>query len=133
VNAAPRIDPDDVRGSLRVADVIERYDVPGRRSGGEFRTKVCPACGPRARESVAINLTTGRWHDHAHGCSGDVFALLAALAGIDVRQDFRRVLELAADIAGVEAQKQLGTFAYRALDVARHVRSSAVVAMPEVN
>jgi hypothetical protein len=41
--------------------------------------------------------------DHAHGCSGDVYALVAALAGLDVGPDFPRVIELTAAIAGVSA------------------------------
>jgi hypothetical protein len=38
-----------------------------------------------------------------HGCgwSADVLGLIAAVHQLDARRDFRRVLDLAADIAGV--------------------------------
>jgi hypothetical protein len=96
-----RLDADDVRAALGAEMLIDRYGVKGRRSGREFRTKLCPACGPRAREAVAINLPTGLWHDHARGCSGDVLDLLAGLAGINRERQFPALLELAAAIAGV--------------------------------
>lgn len=98
----PRLERDVVLASLQPRDVIDRFQLQGRVTGDELRTRLCPTCGPRGRaDSVAINLTTGRWSDHAHGCSGDLLALVAALAGLDIKRDFERVLELAADIAGV--------------------------------
>lgn len=99
--AEGRLDRDVVVASLRPTDVIARYQVSGRIVGDELRTRLCPACGPRSRDAVAINLVTGRWADHAHGCAGDLLGLVAALAGLDARRDFQRVLELAADISGV--------------------------------
>lgn len=98
---SPKIDRDDVLAQLRIEDVLARFDVRGKRSGHELRTRTCPTCGPRSRDSVVINLTTGRWMDHAHGCAGDALALLAGLAGLNLSLQFREVLELAAEIAGV--------------------------------
>lgn len=98
----PRLDRDTVLAELRARDVVDRYSIQGRVVGDEFRTTICPACGPRTRrDTVAVNLITGRWVDHAHGCSGDLLALVAGLAGLDVKRDFQKVLELGADIAGV--------------------------------
>ena len=101
MNGAPRLERDAVLAALTAADVLARFGVAGTTRGHEFRTRLCPSCGQRARDSVVINLSTGRWHDKAHGCSGDVLALVAGLAALDVKRDFQRVLELAADIAGV--------------------------------
>jgi hypothetical protein len=100
---APRFDRDEVRAELRATTVLERFGVKGRRSGAEFRTRLCPTCGPRTRaDAVSINLRTGRWKDHAHGCAGDVLALLAGLAGIDQRTRFPELLALAAELAGID-------------------------------
>lgn len=100
--SAPRFDRDDVVQQLRPAAVLDHFGVKARHSGGELRTHVCPVCGPRSREAVAVNAATGRWIDHAHGCRGDVLALLAGLAGLDIRRDIRRVLDLGASLASVE-------------------------------
>lgn len=100
------IDRDAVVAALRPADVIARFALAGKRIGDEFRTRVCPTCGARSRaDAVAINMTTGRWRDHAHSCSGDLLGLVAGLLGCDVRRDFERVLQVAADIAGITGER----------------------------
>jgi hypothetical protein len=98
----PRLEKDAVLAELRAQDVIDRYQIQGRATGREFRTGICPSCGPRSRkDSVCINLDTGRWSCKAAGCSGDILDLVAGLNNLDAHRDFVRVLELAADIAGV--------------------------------
>lgn len=98
----PRLERDAVLAELRAGDVVTHFAIKSRTIGDEIRVGICPACGPRSRkDSVAINLVTGRWVDHAHGCAGDLLALVAGLCGLDVRRDFERVLEIAADIARV--------------------------------
>lgn len=99
---------DDIRASLSVADVIRDYGLHARPRGPEFRLRECPRCHEKSRrEAIAINARTGSWLHHgfergAGGeCSGDVFDLIAACEGLDTRRDFRRVLERAAEIAGV--------------------------------
>ena len=97
-----RIERSAVLAALTPRMVLDHYAVAGAQRGGEWRTKLCPACGPRSRvDSVAINLESGRWVDHAHGCHGDLLDLVAALAGLDARKDFQATLERAASIAGV--------------------------------
>lgn len=97
----PRLERDAVLAALTARDVLARFDIAGTTRGSEFRTKLCPACGPRSRDSVVINLDSGRWVDKAHGCHGDLLELVAQLGGLSCKTDFQRVLELAADIAGV--------------------------------
>lgn len=96
-----RVDKATILEALTPSAVLARFGVEGRQRGDELRTRLCPACGPRSRDAVAINLVTGRWVDHAHGCSGDLLALVAAGAGLDIARDFVSVLTIAADIAGV--------------------------------
>jgi hypothetical protein len=98
-----RIDKSYVLATPGIGErAIDRYGIPGKRSGRWFRTKSCPACGPRTRpDAVAINLDDGHWICHPHGCTGDVFALVAHFAGLDTRRQFPQVLELAAEMAGI--------------------------------
>lgn len=115
---AARVDRGEVLQALSPIAVLEYFAVKGRRSGARFRTKLCPTCGPRSRDSVSIDLATGMWRDHAHGCTGDLLSLLGGLAGVDPRQRFRELLELAASIAGVTPGVHVD--ATRARDVAAH-------------
>jgi putative DNA primase/helicase len=57
-------------------------------------------------DSLEIVLTgdkAGLWTDRESGEGGDVFAVIAGHHGIDVRSDFTRVLEMAADLVGRSA------------------------------
>jgi hypothetical protein len=91
---------EQIRGALSPTAVLDHFGIKYQR-GAELRTQICPACGPRSRDSVAVNASTGMWSDHAHGCAGDILALVAGLAGLDVRAEFPRVVALAAEIAGI--------------------------------
>lgn len=99
--AVGRLDAAVVRASLRAPDVLAHFGITGRERGSEFRTRLCPVCGPRARDCVVVNLATGLWTDKAHGCGGDLIAFVAGCAGLDARRDFEAVLKVAAGIAGV--------------------------------
>ncbi|MBV8760128.1 MAG: toprim domain-containing protein [Deltaproteobacteria bacterium] len=96
-----RVTREEVALALTPHAVLRHFGVQMRQAGDELRGKLCPTCGQRSRESVAVNANTGRWSDHAHGCHGDIFDLVGGLAGIDARAEFPKVLELAAEIAGV--------------------------------
>jgi len=102
-----RLDADTVRAALRVTAVLAWVGVE-YRDRPEIRLADCPACGQRQRRaSVVIDRESGRWIHHGGAtsagapCKGDAFDLVAAYAGLDARRDFPRVLELAAQIAGV--------------------------------
>lgn len=96
-----RVSRDAVALALTPHAVLRHFGLQMRPAGDELRGRLCPACGMRNRESVALNATTGRWTCFAHGCSGDLFAFLAGCLGLDVRRDWVRVLEAGAEIAGV--------------------------------
>lgn len=84
-----------------VPRVLEHFGITFRNRGAELLTVLCPACGQRSRPSVCISAETGVWIDHARGCHGDIFALVAGYSGLDVQQEFPRVLELAGGIVGL--------------------------------
>ncbi len=79
-----------------------------RRERGGVRV-LCPV--HREREpscSVSVGRDeTIRVHCWSCGWSGDVLHLVGAANGLDLRVDFRRVASLAADLAGVEADRGL--------------------------
>lgn len=51
-------------------------------------------------EIVLYGEKAGLWTDRSSGEGGDVFTLIAAHHGMDVRSNFARVLEVAADLVG---------------------------------
>jgi DNA primase len=62
---------------------------------------VCPKHGG---SSLDVDVREGRLCVHCHGCgevTGDVFDLVAAVYGLDTRRDFRKVLGVAAELAGM--------------------------------
>ncbi|MCX5746731.1 MAG: hypothetical protein NT062_30015 [Proteobacteria bacterium] len=103
-----RLDAADVRAAVKPIDVFAYFDWKFRPSGSQFRLAICPRCGEQS-SGIAV-ARDGSWihhgHEHAAGgtCSGDALNLVAAFAGLDTKRDFVKVLELAAEIAGVEAQ-----------------------------
>lgn len=88
--------------ALRPEQVLGYYQIAHRLTAGQFRTAQCPRCGRRnRRDAVAIAAETALWACHVCGATGDLLALVASYAGLDVRRDFPKVLAIAADIAGV--------------------------------
>src|SRR5690242_18399964 len=63
---------------------------------------LCPAHGERTPSCSVTRGPDGTIRVRCFGCdlSGDVLTLVAAASGLDVRRDFRRVLERAASAAG---------------------------------
>jgi len=94
-----RIDRGAVLAKLHARDVIAHYQITGKATGNEFRTRVCPGCGARRRDSVVINLDTGRWYDASGRCSGGLLALVAGLSGLGGTGDDEGLLDLANEIA----------------------------------
>lgn len=72
------------------------------RPGRQCEYRIGDPTGQAGR-SCAIYLTgryAGSWIDWKTGDRGDAFALIARVHGLDVRRDFKRVLELAAALIG---------------------------------
>ena len=97
-----RLEKADVLASLTAERVLAHFGVDARRSGGELRFQICPECGARSRwDAVSVSKETGLWHCKVNECRGDLLAMVAGYAGIDLARDFESVLGAAADIAGV--------------------------------
>lgn len=97
-----RVDKADVIAALTAERVLEHFGVDYRRFGAELRFQLCPTCGPRTRaDAVSASHETGRWIDHAHGCKGDLLAMVAGFLGVDIVARFDQVLAAAAELAGV--------------------------------
>ena len=105
------IEAADLKAALagRVTAVLDWFG-EDHRDRREIRLKRCPACGQsQRRASFLVDRESGDWFHHGGAgpdgrpCRGDIFGLIAALAGLDVRLDFPRVLELGASIAGITA------------------------------
>jgi hypothetical protein len=101
--AQPRFDRSDVASNVagRVPTILAHFGIQAHQLGREYKTSQCPECGPRSRnDAVSINGDTGAWKDHAHGCRGSVFDMVALYAGLG-RNNFRDALQLTAEILGV--------------------------------
>jgi hypothetical protein len=127
-----RLQADDVRAELSAVQVIQAYGLRGVLRGSQYRLRECPRCHEKSRrEAIAIDARTGSWLHHGFernaggACSGDVLDLVAACEGLDCRRDFARVMERAAQIAGVTSVSDVDR-EQRQRQIAERVRADAV-------
>lgn len=98
----PRLDKNVISDALRPSMVLTSHGIAFIRRGKQVIFRICPTCGERSRaDTVSANEETGAWFCHAHQCRGDILAMVAGLGGLDLRAGFAKVLESAANIAGV--------------------------------
>lgn len=126
-----RLDAADLRAALRVTAVLDRFGEE-YRDRPEIRLATCPACGQQQRRaSFVVDRESGRWIHHGGAdsdgapCKGDIFDLVAALAGLDRMRDFPRVLELGASIAGITADTEPAELARIRAERAAHHEARA--------
>lgn len=101
-----RIDRDTVVAALRAEDVAQHYGIKGVWRGRWMRSR---QCGATDHPTDAMGISRdGRWHCHACDDGGDLLKLIAIAERVDVRNDFSRVLELAAGIAGIVPDDDFG-------------------------
>ena len=101
-----RIDAAEVRVALTREMVASHFglDLSGRDTNPWRRGKVCPACGKAWSKATESGFCVSKqgWTCKACGGGGDLLDLVARLAGLNAGgSDFRRVLELGGDLAGV--------------------------------
>jgi hypothetical protein len=102
-----RIEIDAVNAALTGALVLEHYGIAARGTRN-LQLRECPKCKRQQRRlAVKVERDTGRWIHHSGSdadgavCKGDAIDLVAAFEGLDARRDFVRVIEVAAQIAGI--------------------------------
>jgi len=96
-----KLDTALIRDALVPATILDHFEIEYREARDELYTRTCPACGERSRDSMCIHATSGVWKCQRCAAHGDILALVAGYAQIDVKTQFRRVLEIAASIAGI--------------------------------
>lgn len=111
------LDRATVLAALRAEDVVARYQIPGQWRGRWLRSRRC-ALDDHDSDAFGISRD-GHWHCHAHDQGGDLLKLLAVGEKLDMRADFPRILEIAAEIAGVEDDEGFGGTGQRPAPVAR--------------
>jgi hypothetical protein len=103
---APRLDIEDVRSALsdprRLVEQLGLSDGAKRQAGDGVHVR----CPWHAETSASCSVTRGsdgtvRVRCFGCGQSGDALHLVAAVHNLDPARDFGRILELAADLAGV--------------------------------
>ncbi len=97
---------EDVLALLTPTMVVTACGVDARERGRVWRFRTCPACGQKPkRQGAAIYRrrrdNTWRWTHHGHACGGDLLDLIAAAESIDRRHGFVKLLERAAQVAGM--------------------------------
>ena len=95
-----KLDSSSIRALLTPAMVLDHFEIK-RRGSAQWSVQTCPGCGQLKRGSVSIHTESGLWKCHHCGAHGGLFDLVAGYADIDPKQDFQKVLGVAAMIAGV--------------------------------
>lgn len=98
-----RYDLDEVRLALRAAprDVFSRLGIDAR-GRHELEAKSCATSQHSRRRSFVADPATGLWRCFPCGTGGDLLDLIALHHRKDLRRDFGEVIEIAAQIAGVQ-------------------------------
>ncbi len=91
---------DDIKSRLRLEDVVERYGYALKRDGSEYKGAI--SATSKSGKSLNVNPDKQVYNDFAgHAGSGDVLDFIAFAEGLDIHSDFRQVLRIAAEMAGI--------------------------------
>ena len=95
----------EIRASLlhQLESVLFTLFPAGKVKRGKFTIGDSVGSPGDSLEIVLTGEKAGLWTDRSSGEGGDVFSVIAAHHGLDVRGDFARVLEIAADLVGRSA------------------------------
>lgn len=111
------LDRSTVMAALRAEDVVAHFAIPGVWRGRWLRSRRC-AISDHDSDAFGISRD-GHWHCHAHDQGGDLLRLVAVGHKLDMRNDFPRILEIAAEIAGIEDDESFGGSGVRPAPIAR--------------
>lgn len=103
------LDRATVLAALRAEDVVQHFSIPGQWRGRWLRSSRCAVADDHAPGSTPFGIARdGRWHCFACDQGGDLLKLIAVGEKLDMRNDFPRILEIAAAIAGIEDDDSFG-------------------------
>ena len=98
----------DVRRSLNdPRQVCAKLGLKIEQRSASYCLVLCPSHS-ESSASCSVHSRNGEVAVKCHGCqfSGDVFTLIAAVHGLDVRSDFKEVLAVGAELAGYREQAE---------------------------
>lgn len=100
------LDKSTVLAALTPEAVLQHFGIPGQWRGRWLRSRRCAKVD---HDTEAFGLARdGHWSCHACDMGGDLLRLVATGHGLDPRTDFQKVLEIAAEIAGVQDDDSFG-------------------------
>lgn len=99
-----KLDTATIRSALVPASILDHFEITYREARDQLYTHTCPACGERSRDSMCVHAESGVWKCQRCSAHGDILALVAGYAQIDIKTQFRRVLEIASAIAGIGSE-----------------------------
>lgn len=100
------LDRTTVQAALRAEDVIQHFAIAGQWRGRWLRSSRC-SVGDHTSDAFGI-ARDGHWHCWSCDQGGDLLKLIATGEKLDMRNDFPRILEIAAAIAGVDDDESFG-------------------------
>lgn len=104
-----------VLAALRAEDLVRHYAIPGQWRGRWLRSDRCAVVDDHEHGSMPFGISRdGKWHCWGCDQGGDLLKLVATGEKLDMRQDFPRILEIAAEIAGIEDDESFGSSGPRA-------------------
>lgn len=99
-----KFDPAVINEALNIRDVADHYGADLRKAGHTWMTCCILPDHSDSTPSFAVYPDTN--HFYCYGCQvgGDPLKLIALCQGLDIKRDFRRVLEIGADLGGVAGE-----------------------------
>lgn len=105
----PKLERATVRDALDPIAVAQHCGIESLRWAGRWaRSRRC-AETDHSTTAFAVSRD-GMWHCFGCGTGGDLFALIAIAERLDVKADFPKVLTIAAEIAGIDAEEEYDDF-----------------------
>jgi DNA primase catalytic core len=94
----------EIKNKLEIVKIIEKNVVLHSKGNGEYVGAMSPSS--KSGASLKVNQRLQIWKNFATGEGGDVFDWIGFINGLDARgSDFPEVLQIAADLAGVELKE----------------------------
>jgi len=93
-------DVEEIKRRLDLVEVINETVTLTDCGGGEWKGAINP--GSQSGKSLNVNRDMQVWYDWASGTYGDVLAWIALANNLDQKRDFKQILTIAAEKAGIQ-------------------------------